>query len=188
MSLAKKIMEEIKTKLSSSDFQTQFIDPVAELFIESSRELSMEGKDATGRHFEVLTDEYKEKKLGKVGTSDANLHYGSMGAVKNEPSRVKNRATIGAWEVIDYTSTKNAIDINFGGYTTISNYMEDHQSGGQFTGGRKDLPQRKWLPDNEQDMQSPPQQVNLREMSNLLGQYLNMNIVIDAGGKININI
>jgi hypothetical protein len=187
MSLAQQIMAEIKDKLSSEQFQYDFIEPVAELFIESGRELSREGKDATGRPFVDLVDEYKAKKMKSVGTSTANLHYGSMGAVKNQPSRIKNNATLGAWDVIDYTATRNSIDINFGDYTTISNYMEDHQSGGEFT-GRKDLPQRKWIPETEQDLESPPQQVNIREMSRLLGDYLNMNLVIDARGQINISI
>jgi len=188
MSLAQQIMGEIKDKLSNQQFQYDFIEPVAELFIESGRELSKEGRDATGRSFVDLTDDYKAKKLKKVGSSTANLHYGSMGATKNDPSRVKNNATLGAWNVIDYTATKEAIDINFGGYTTVSNYMEDHQTGGEYTGGRKDLPQRKWVPETEQDMQSPPQQVNLQAMSRLLGDYLNLNLAIDARGQININI
>ena len=182
MSLAQQIMGEIKDKLSSQQFQYDFIEPVAELFIESGRELSREGRDATGRYFVDLTDEYKAKKLKSVGSSKANLHYGSIGATKNDPSRIKNDATLGAWNVIDYTATKESIDINFGEYTTISNYMEDHQT------GRKHLPQRKWVPETEQDMQSPPQQVNLQVMSRLLGDYLNLNLAIDARGQININI
>lgn len=182
MSLAQQIMGEIKEKLSNQQFQNDFIEPVAELFIESGRELSREGKDATGKSFTDLSKEYKAKKYNKIGTSIANLHYGSMGASKNEPSRVSRGASKGAWDVIDYTATKQSIDINFGGYTTISNYMEDHQT------GTDRLPQRKWVPDTEQDMQSPPQQVNLQEMSKLLGEYLDLNLVIDARGQINVTI
>lgn len=180
-------MGQIKEKLSNQQFQYDFIEPVAELFIESGRELSREGRDATGRQFVDLDDDYKERKLTKTGTSMANLHYGSMGAVKNEPSRLKNNATLGAWDVIDYTATPSSIDINFGGYTTISDYMEDHQSGGQYT-GRPNLPTRKWVPEDEQDLESAPQQVNLQEMSKLLGKYLELNLTIDARGQINISI
>lgn len=182
MSLAQQIMTEIKEKLSNQQFQNDFIEPVAELFIESGRELSKEGRDATGRSFTDLSDNYKAKKYKKIGTSIANLHYGSMGASKNEPSRVSRGASKGAWDVIDYTATRQAIDINFGGYTTISDYMEDHQA------GTSRLPQRKWVPETEQDLQSPPQQVNLQAMSRLLGDYLNLNLVIDARGQVNITI
>lgn len=180
-------MGQIKEKLSNERFQYDFIEPVAELFIESGRELSRDGLDATGRPFEGLNDKYAESKNRFTGTSRADLHYGSAGAPKREPSRVKNNATKGAWDVIDYTATKSAIDINFGEYRVISDYMEDHQSGGGFT-SRKNLPQRKWIPETEQDMKSPAQQFNLQEMSGLLSRYLELNLSIDAGGKINIRV
>lgn len=187
MSLAQQIIDDIKKKLSDSDFEKSVVEPAAKIFIESSRSQSKSGQDATGAPFERLVPKYAKKKYKEVGSVRADLHYGAAGARKNSPSRQRYNATKGAYDVIDYSTTNNSIDVHFGSYKTINNYMEDHQTGGQYT-GRRGLPQRKWLAENESDMQSQPQRDNMEKVSELLSDYLKLPIEMSAKGTIKLKV
>lgn len=172
MSFGRVISDVLKQRFEEDGFKDKVLEPVANIYLDSFKILSKQGKDAAGNPFRGLVPKYAKEKLKKVSTSKADLHYGAAGASKNTTSRIRNKATEAAFDVIDYTvnSTDNSFSVNFGGYTTIENYMKDHQTGGSHT-SRKNLPKRKWFPEPN-DLSSPPQQQNMAEVSKLVTKHL----------------